>query len=46
MVDGFFGKAMILAIICQMFVSCWDVALFFHGLAFGLGCGVVFQRRV
>ena len=27
MVDGFFGKAMILAI-CQMFVSCRELALF------------------
>jgi glucose-6-phosphate-specific signal transduction histidine kinase len=46
-VDGFFGKAMILAKICQMFVSCRELALFSVARAFlGVGCGVVFQRRV
>ena len=44
--DGFFGKAMILAIMLDV---CFlpGVGSFFRGLCLlGVGCGVVFQRRV
>jgi hypothetical protein len=46
-VDGFFGKAMILAkfVRCLFLAGSW---LFFPWLVpfWGVGCGVVFQRRV
>ena len=45
-VDGFFGKAMILAN-SWMFVSCRELALFSHGSRpfWGCGCGCCFSTE-